>query len=178
MNIVIIGYRASGKTRVGRRVAQRLGWPYVDVDRGIEKATNKTIKQIFEENGEPYYRQVEAGVAREMLGGDGQVVSFGGGTLMEPPNQALINHHVLVVYLEAPVDVLWQRAQADPESEKNRPPLLKSKGGREEIVDMLKKRAPVYEQFANLTLDATQDPEFLVDRVIEALPQAGPARDG
>ena len=78
MNIVLIGYRACGKTLIGQRVAERLGWTFVDTDRGIEAhESGRTISAIFAEDGEPYYREVEAAVVREVLARDRQVVAFG-----------------------------------------------------------------------------------------------------
>ena len=167
MNIVMIGYRASGKTLVGQMLADRLGWSYLDVDRGIEeKEGGKSIAEIFESSGESHYRDVEAQVTEEMLGQDECIISFGGGTIMRDSTQARIGADTKVVYLEASPDVLWERSQADPETGKNRPSLMGGLGGKEEIVAMLKKRAPIYEHFADLVIDATLPPEQLVEQIM------------
>tara|TARA_B100000809_G_scaffold262695_1_gene314227 strand:+ start:248 stop:760 length:513 start_codon:yes stop_codon:yes gene_type:complete len=168
MNIVLIGYRACGKTLIGQRVAERLGWTFVDTDRGIEAHENgRTISAIFAEDGEPYYREVEAAVVREVLARDRQIIAFGGGTIMIPAVQELFDSNTLVVYLEASPDLLWERAGADASTSDTRPNLLG--GGKEEIVEMLRRRAPVYVTFATLTLDASRTPDDLVDRILEAV---------
>jgi shikimate kinase len=170
MNIVLIGYRASGKTLIGKMLAERLGWPYLDVDRGIEeKEGGKSIANIFETSGEPHYRDVEASVAEEMLARDECIISFGGGTIMRDSTQALMSGKSKVVYLEASPEVLWERSQADPGTGKNRPNLMSGPGGPEEIVAMLEKRAPIYEHFADLVLDATESPDQLVEQILSTL---------
>ncbi|MAE67360.1 MAG: shikimate kinase [Phycisphaeraceae bacterium] len=168
MNIVLIGYRASGKTTVGRLLAARLGWPLRDVDRGIEAKCDLTIKDIFEQKGEPFYRDVESQVVVEMCAEDRSVISFGGGTIMRPANQEHARRDALVVYLQAAPGELWRRIQADPDSELNRPNL--SRGGFEEVVEMLEKREPTYIACADLTLDATLPPETLAQKIAESLP--------
>lgn len=168
MNIILIGYRASGKTLIGERLAECLGWAFVDTDRGIEAHEGgRTISVIFAESGEPYYRQVEAAVVTEVLASDEQVIGFGGGTIMIPAVQEALAVNAFIVYLAASPDLLWERAGADDTTEDTRPNLLG--GGKEEIVEMLRRRAPVYEQFATLTLDASQDPDRLVDQVLNAV---------
>jgi shikimate kinase len=171
MNIVMIGYRASGKTLVGKMLAEHLDWPYLDVDRGIEKKEGgKSIADIFKTSGEPHYRDVEARVAQEMLTRDECVISFGGGTIMRDTTQGLIAGNTKVVYLEASPEVLWDRSKADPETGKNRPSLMGGPGGKEEIITMLETRAPIYEHFADLVLDATLPPEQLVEEILSTFP--------
>ena len=123
MHVVLIGYRAAGKTTAGRLVAERLGWEYLDVDRGIEAHCGLTIAEIFGRHGEPYYRDVESQVVAEMCAHDDAVVTFGGGTLMRPVNQEHARCDGLVVYLEAEPEELWRRIAADPASAATRPNL-------------------------------------------------------
>ena len=101
MHVVLIGYRAAGKTTAGRLAAERLGWSYLDVDRGIEARCRLTLTEIFQRHGEPYYRDVESSVVAELCAHDDAVVTFGGGTLMRPANQEHARRDGLVVYLEA-----------------------------------------------------------------------------
>ncbi len=170
MNVVLIGYRCSGKTLVGKQLAERLGWPYLDVDRGIEeKEGGKSIADIFSGSGESHFRDVEARVAEEMLQQDEHVISFGGGTVMGESTQALIGAQTKVVYLEASPDVLWERMQRDPHTGESRPNLISDLGGKEEIVALLEARAPIYEHFADLVLDATLPPEQLVEEICQVL---------
>ena len=167
MHVVLVGYRAAGKTTAGRLVAERLGWRYLDVDRGIEEHCGLIIAEIFQRHGEPYYRDVESAVVAEMCAHDDAVVTFGGGTLMRPVNQEHARRDGLVVYLEAKPEELWRRIEADPASAATRPNL--AGGGLQEVVTMLARRAPVYRANADLTLDATLPPEELADRIVAAV---------
>lgn len=147
-------------------MAERLGRPYLDVDREIEARAGKTIKEIFADSGEPHFRDLEREVAIDLMQQDECVIAFGGGTITLEPVQQLIDDQCLVVYLKVPVTVLWERAHADPKNELNRPNLLA--GGQDEIRAMLEKRTPVYEAFAGLTLDGTEPPEDLAGQILEA----------
>ena len=94
---MLIGYRAAGKTTVGRLLAGRLGWSYVDVDRGIEEHCRLTIREILERHGEPYYRDVESAVVTELCAGCERVVAFGAGTPMRAHNREHARRASLVV---------------------------------------------------------------------------------
>lgn len=163
MNIVLCGYRASGKTTLGKLVAARLGWPYQDVDRGIDKRSGMTLAE-FLQAGEERYRQVETEVVIEMCGQDESVIALGGGSLMRKPNQEAVCEDSLVVYLQASVEELWRRAEADPISTTTRPQL--AGGGIGEIEQLLTEREPVYLQCSDLVLDATLPPQELAEIVI------------
>ena len=167
MKVVLIGYRASGKTTIGKRLAECLGWPFLDVDRGIEEASGMTLSQLFQERGEPFYRNLENQVVTEMCSGNECVVTFGAGTIIQLQNQKLARHESLVVYLEATPEVLWHRMESDPNTINTRPNL--SIGGYEEVVQMLSKRAPIYKKCADLICDATIDPEILSNRILQFL---------
>ena len=168
MHVVLVGYRAAGKTTAGRLAAERLGWSYLDVDRGIEARCRLTITEIFQRHGEPYYREVESSVVAELCARDDAVVarsaaapSCGPSTRSTPAEDGLL------VYLEADAEELWRRIEADPASAATRPNL--AGGGLQEVVTMLARRAPVYRANADLTLDATLPPEELADRIVAAV---------
>ena len=164
MKIILIGYRASGKTTVGRLLSQRLDWPYLDVDRGIEAhCGGRTIREIHEEDGDTFYRDVESAVTADLCRRDACVISFGAGTIMRPANQDHARRDSLVVYLETTAKELWRRMQADPDTLNTRPNL--AGGGMAEVVEVLAQRAPVYRRCADLTLDATLPPQRLVELI-------------
>ena len=167
MKIVLIGYRAAGKTTLGKLLSKRLGWPYLDVDRGIEQRSGKTITQLYQERGNAHYRDVEAQVVADMCREDECVIAFGGGSLMREESQKAARRRGFVAYLQAPVEELWRRVEADPRSSDTRPNL--SGGGLEEVAEMVARREPVYIKCADLILDATLPPEQLVDAVVTAL---------
>jgi shikimate kinase len=166
MKIVLTGYRAAGKSTVGGLVAQQLGWPYMDVDRGIEERIGTSISDYYAEFGEQGYRPVETAVVVEMCEQDRCVLAFGAGSLMREPNRKAAQRDALVVYLKATVEELWRRIQGDPQSAATRPNL--SGGGREEVAEMLAQREPVYEACADLILDAALPPERIADEIVAA----------
>ena len=167
MHVVLIGYRAAGKTTAGRLAAERLGWSYLDVDRGIEARCRLAIAGIFQRHGERYYRDVESSVVAEVCVRDDAVISFGGGTLMRSANQEHARRDGLLVYLEADAEELWRRIEADPASAATRPNL--AGGGIQEVVTMLAQREPVYRANADITLDATLPPNELADSIVASV---------
>ena len=166
MKIVLLGYRAVGKSTLGKRVAQHLGWPYRDIDRGIETAVGQSISEFYQAQGEIPYRRVESEVVAQMCQEDHCVIAFGAGSVMSSANQIQAQRNALVFYLEATPTVLWTRMQEDPATASTRPPLRS--GGYEEVVEMLAQRQTAYRKCADIVLDATSTPEVLADEVIEA----------
>jgi shikimate kinase len=165
MKIVLIGYRGCGKSTLGRELSANLGWPLLDIDRGIEqKRPGKTLTDLWLDIGDDAFRDIEAAVVREMCRLDECVISFGAGSLGRPQNRTHACRDALVVYLNMTAKALWERIQSDPRSATTRPNL--AGGGFEEVVQMMEKRDPVYRQCANLRVDATRSPEHLAGVVI------------
>ena len=165
MKIVLIGYRACGKSTLGRMLAEHLGWPLLDIDRGIEeKRPGWTLTDLWLSIGEESFRDIEGQVMREMCSRDECVISCGAGSLGRPENRVLACRDALVVYLEMAAEALWERIQSDPRSVTTRPNL--AGGGFEEVAEMLGRRDPVYRECADLRVDATLAPEQMADIVI------------
>lgn len=112
-NVVLIGMTGTGKSTVGRLVAEALGWPHVDTDERIEAVTGRTIAELFAERGEAGFRQWEHDVLREVLKEEGQVVSTGGGVVLRSDNVALLRDGQFVVALAAEPETLVRRLQGD-----------------------------------------------------------------
>ena len=167
MRIILIGYRASGKTTVGRIVADQLAWPLLDVDRGIQQRSGMTLTTLYQEQGESRYRQIEAQVVAQMCAQNPAVISYGAGTIMQAANERIAGDDSLVIYLELTAEELWRRIQADPHSATTRPNL--STGGIQEVVEMLGRRSPVYQRCADLRLDGTLDPQQLAEQIVGAV---------
>ncbi len=166
MNVVLIGYRGSGKSAVGRALAARLGWPLFDTDTLIESATHRTIRDIFATDGEPAFRDLEAQAVSEATHGDQRIISTGGGAILRPENVERLKAGGKLVWLTAPVEVLWERIQADARSAGLRPNLT-AQGGIDEVREILARRSPLYEAAADLTLDtANRSPESLADAIM------------
>ena len=137
--VVLVGMMGSGKTAVGTALAARLGVPFLDSDQEIEKAANMTIAEIFERDGEPFFRDKETQVIERLLQGPRAVLSVGGGAYLSDPNRALISQHGVAVYLQAELDLLWSRVR-----HKTTRPLLRTANPRATLADLVKKRAPIY----------------------------------
>jgi len=162
--IVLIGLMGAGKTSIGKRLAARLGLPFVDADQEIEKAAGCTIPEIFERYGEPAFRDGERRVIARLLDGPVHVLSTGGGAFMDPETRTLIRDKGLSVWLRAELDLLVQRT-----ARRDHRPLLRQGDPREILRALMEKRYPVYAA-ADLTVESdNRPPDATTDRVIEVL---------
>src|SRR5438105_8025376 len=100
-SVVLVGMMGAGKSSVGRRLATRLGLPFVDADAEIEQAANATIDEIFESHGEAYFRDGERRVIRRLLDGAPKVLATGGGAFMQPATRAAIKQNAISIWLQA-----------------------------------------------------------------------------
>ncbi|HUW64602.1 MAG TPA: shikimate kinase [Spirochaetia bacterium] len=108
-NIVLIGFMGTGKTAVGRRLADRLGRPFVDTDKEIENLYDKTVPQIFSRYGEVRFRSEEAILVKKLVGQTGLVIATGGGLVLNPDNVRLLQETGIFIRLEADADTIYQR---------------------------------------------------------------------
>lgn len=169
MNIILIGYRCSGKTSVGMRLARELERPFVDTDDWLVKKARRSVRTIVEDDGWETFRQLEREVIREACSRDNTVIATGGGAVLDPANVAAMQANGRVVWLKVSPQTVEQRMSRDGRTDTLRPSLT-SKGLYEEIVDVLTERAPLYEQAMNLSID-TDDKgiETIVDLIIRDL---------
>lgn len=107
--VYIIGFMGSGKTTAGRKLADKLGWAFIDLDKKIEEFSGQTISVIFSKNGEPYFREVESKVLRELQIDDDTVISTGGGTPCFNDNMDFMLHNGITVYLKLTPSALISR---------------------------------------------------------------------
>ena len=150
--IFLVGYRGTGKTTVGRLVADALGWAFADADALIEADAGMTIADIFAAEGEAGFRNREAAVLADLCGGPDRVVgATGGGVVLRPANRELLTASGFVAWLTAPPDLLWERIQADATTAARRPNLTAA-GGAEEVERLLAVREPLYRTVANTTV--------------------------
>jgi shikimate kinase len=152
MNIILIGYRASGKTTVGRELARRLGRSFFDTDRMIFAKTGRTIPEIVETSGWQAFRDVEKTVIAELSGLDEVVIAVGGGAVMDPDNVAMLWERGLFVWLRADARVLALRMGKEKNGTVQRPSLTGA-GTLAEIEEVLAKRLPVYGSVADVIVD-------------------------
>jgi shikimate kinase len=154
MGIVLIGYRGSGKTTVGRLLAGRLGRTFVDCDEVIVSRHGKSIREIFSAGGEEAFRKLETSVIAELAAKTDHVIAVGGGAALREENRRALAEH-FVVYLRCDPGVLLRRIEDDPATSDNRPNLTGLGGGIEEIEALLRRREPIYRAAMNVELDVT-----------------------
>jgi shikimate kinase len=146
-NLFLIGYRATGKSTVGELAARELGWSFVDADALLESRAGRSIREIFQAEGEAGFRRRESALLEELCRETEQVVATGGGVVLAAANRDLLARHGLCAWLEADAATIEARMQADPGTAERRPAL--TIGGRAEIDSLLAQRQPLYEQCAN-----------------------------
>lgn len=168
MNIVLIGFMGSGKSKVGRELAKRLGMKYTDTDELIQKKERRSIPEIFAREGESYFRQIESEVVKEVSKLDHYVVSTGGGVVLNRENMQALKENGWLVCLKATPGAILSRIKEGGEER----PLLKGfVDQKKRIQELLEKREPLYRQ-----ADFTIDTSFLavseiVDRIVTSLSQ-------
>lgn len=165
MNLYLIGYRGSGKTRVGAELAKRLGLPHFDSDDLVERQSAQTIQQIFATSGEVEFRRLEAEVIRLLHRWQPAIVSLGGGAILAPENRDRLRASGRMVWLKAAAEVLLDRMEKDPASIQRRPQLT-AYGCLEEIETLLKQREPIYSACADFAVEVG---ELSVAEVAEAI---------
>lgn len=146
-NVILVGYMGTGKTSVGRKIADSLGFKFVDTDELIVSMAGKSIPAIFEESGEPAFRDLETKALRSAAAGADQVISTGGGIVLRDENRKIINQSGYCIWLRASADAIFQRVSTN-----NNRPLLKTENPRETIDSMLREREPSYRAVADLEI--------------------------
>lgn len=147
-NIILIGIMGSGKTTIGRILADKLQWPFVDTDQLIEKREGRTISDIFAAQGEPFFRLLESKILAEVLGQKKQVVATGGGSVLASENRNIMLKNGLVVALTAPAEVIIQRVRQSQHR-----PLLKG-NVEERVLQLMESRKHAYD-FAQARMDTS-----------------------
>ena len=148
---------AVGKTAVGRKLARRLKRPFVDLDRAIEKCEGLKVREIFENKGESYFRQLEKQVLAQVLQGDGQVIATGGGVVLYEDNLRLLQERSLIVCLIADVNAIVRRAGNGTQR-----PLLMRSDKWQRINELLNQRKQYYAN-AHIQIDTS---DLTVDEVV------------
>jgi shikimate kinase len=163
--VVMVGMMGAGKTAVGTAVARILSAPFLDSDEEITRAADRSISEIFERDGEAFFRARETEVLNRLLRGAPCILSTGGGAFMSEANRLLIHEVGVSVWLRADLDILWQRVR-----HKSTRPLLRTANPRETLRGLYEARIPFYQQ-ADLCVDSCADLaiEDMAQRVVEAL---------
>ena len=163
-NIVLTGFMATGKTTVGRLLADRLGYEFVDTD-DVIVGRHGPIPLIFAEHGEGEFRRLEREVAAELADRDGLVISTGGRMMVDPVNAEVLSATGDVVCLTASVDTIVDRATADGDEQR---PMLAGHDPRERIVELLAERADAYARFPQIATDQ-QTPAEIASAILDTV---------
>jgi shikimate kinase len=171
--IVLVGLMGAGKTSVGRRLADRLGFSFVDADHEIEQAAGQTIPEIFAQHGEDYFREGEKRVIARLLENGHQVLATGGGAFMNAETRDAIKKSAVSIWLKADLELLLKRVQ-----KRDNRPLLKGKDPRIVLNSLINIRHPVYAE-ADITVES-RDAQHgdTVNDVVRALCQWGMKANG
>lgn len=147
-NLVLVGLMGAGKSAIGRIVAQQLGLPFIDTDTEIERVSRMTISELFAAYGEEEFRALETRVIKRLLRSGPRVVSTGGGAFINEKTRKQIERGGLSVWLNADLDVLWERV-----NKRDHRPLLKTENPKQTLKDLMDKRYPIY-ALADITVQS------------------------
>lgn len=165
LNIYLIGMMGTGKTTVGRLVAQHLQYGFLDTDDVITKAAGKTISEVFATDGEESFRNLETDVLAQVCAYTKLAVATGGGIILRRQNWSYL-HYGLVVWLDAPVDVLYNRLASDTTR-----PLLQNANPKEKLHKLALERQALYsEADLHITITETEAPLDTAQKIITAIP--------
>jgi shikimate kinase len=166
--ILLIGYRGTGKSTVGKLLAARLGWSFVDADDELEREAQQSIAAIFASEGEAGFRDREGKILAQLCEREAAVIATGGGVILRPEHRQRLRNAGFVVWLTASPLVCWERLQQD-RSTNDRRPNLTSQGGLAEVEAVLAYREPLYRETADLIVPTEEaSPEQIADRIYSA----------
>jgi len=150
-NIILVGFMGTGKSTIGRSLSQTLSYPVIDTDQLIEKQQGRSIPEIFEEEGEDAFRDMETALLRSLLNQSGHIISTGGGIIIREENRQLLRKMGYVIWLVASPEEIHNRT-----SRTNNRPLLNNEDPAETIRKLLETRIPLYKECAHLAIETNQ----------------------
>lgn len=164
MNIVLIGYRGTGKSHVGRLLSEKLSFPYVSIDKAIVLRAGMSIPEIVSQFGWPGFRDRESQEVREIAVWDGIVIDTGGGVVERPENVEALRENGFLIWLKASVATIVSRIAGGGD----RPALTDGKSFTEEVAEVLEKRIPLYRSAAMHEIDTDGlAPEEIAEQIVQ-----------
>lgn len=164
INLYLIGLMGCGKSTVGRLLAQHLGYRFLDTDHLVEQIAQKSISDIFADVGEAAFRQLETQVLAEVSGYSRLAIATGGGIVLKQTNWSYLRHGI-IVWLDAPIDLLHQRLQDDTTR-----PLLKVADPQDQLSQLLEQRRSLYAQAdVQVAIDIQDTPEQVALHILEGI---------
>lgn len=166
VDIVLIGPPGSGKSSVGKALSRKLSRPWIDTDTEVESRAGKKISEIFLEDGEATFRALERDVVDQIMGSEAAIVSLGGGSVLNEASQKRITTAKEVVFLDVSISNAAPRVGFN----KDRP--LLAINPRQQWLQLMEKRRPIYESLATITVSTdNKKPDQVADEIIEAIEQ-------
>ena len=165
-NIVLTGFMGTGKTAVGQALAKRLNRQFIEVDSKIEQMAGKSISDIFKDNGEIYFRELEIGAIKQAAAGKKQVIACGGGVVLNTINIDRLRETGVIINLVASAQIIFKRTSGNAASR----PLLNIQQPAERIRELLKFRKPFYDKAADLIINTSKlNIDTVADKIIDRL---------
>ncbi|NBV05982.1 MAG: shikimate kinase [Proteobacteria bacterium] len=163
--IALVGLMGVGKSTLGTKLANTLGYYFIDSDQEIEDREKKTINEIFAKNGEKYFREIEKNLISEIITRDENIIlSLGGGAYINDETRRILKEKSLVIWITAPVNTILQRV-----GNKNNRPLLNNSNKRKTLEELAKKRYPIYGE-SDLKFDTNEEShEAIISKIIKYL---------
>ena len=163
-NIILCGFMGCGKSTIGNLLSKKTGMSFIDLDKYIEKKENKTVAEIFADNGEDYFRQLERDASKELSQKKSLVIATGGGTLTFQENVDAFKTSGKIVLLDVPVEVVSERLQGDTTR-----PLLNRPDKEKAMRELYEKRMPLYQNAADVVVNAANSPLQVCMEIISNL---------
>ena len=165
-SIALIGFMGTGKTAVGKALAEKLDREFIETDSLVEQKAGKTIPQIFQQDGEVAFRELEIEVTKEVAEKKNAVIACGGGVVLNKINIDRLRKECIIVYLTASPGVILKRTSSD----ENERPLLSRQSKALHIQELLRFRKPFYERAADITIDTSKlDIDSVTEQIISKL---------
>ncbi|MDX2469752.1 MAG: shikimate kinase [SAR324 cluster bacterium] len=164
MRIFLVGFMGAGKSAIGRRLAKRLGYPYFDTDHMIEEQQEKTIKEIFQDEGEAFFRKLETESLKSFEKLTNSVVSTGGGLVATEGNWEIIKAMGDSVFLDADFEDIKERVMRN-----DKRPLLQTEDPLKTLTDLYKTRRPIYEKADIIIQTGGSHPADIITQIIRSL---------
>ena len=164
MNLIMVGFMGVGKTTIGRKLAKRLGYHFLDMDEQIEKEQKCNISEIFESRGEEYFRRLEVKLLLKLSSIQNTVIATGGGAIATEGNFDLMKKYGTVIYLKTSVEDIIERVKRSYHR-----PLLQTENPEERVHALLEKRIPLYEQADHIIETNNLSPQRITSLIIRNL---------
>lgn len=163
-NITLCGFMGSGKTTVGKKLAGMLGYDFIDTDAEIEKCAGMPISEIFKKMGENCFRRMESDIIKKLSRFDNQVISVGGGAVINSENAHKLKSFSMLVFLDIDADTVLKRLSGDDTR-----PLLSGSDKYWKVTALLSQRRPIYIAVADMIIDGRGDAKHVAEKIAESI---------